>query len=98
MMTEPYPEQAARFQSWQLRVHLILVMFVTADSSSIIERRWKACQQLCNTRRKLQHRGRGKDRRRHKEGHVCFGTVLPQYPSDRRDAKQLVQNEWRRRF
>ena len=90
-MAEAYPQQTSRFTTRQFRMHLIVVMFVTPGCFSTVERRGKACQQMCYTGLQHQHRDRGTDRDNTPE-HVCSSTARPQYPPDRRDAVKVLYN------
>jgi len=79
MMAETYPQHTSWFKARQLRVHLIVVMFATAGCFSTVERRGKACQQMCYTGLQQQHRNRGTDTD-HTPEHVFSSTARPQYP------------------
>jgi hypothetical protein len=75
MTTETYPQQMPRFTTRQFRVHLTCIaMSATTGCLSTVERRRDACQQVCYTGLKIQHRDWATDR--HTTEHVP-STISP---------------------
>jgi len=91
-MAETYPQHTSWFKARKLRVHLIVVMFAAASWFSTMERRGKACQQMCYTGLQHQHRDRGTDRDHTPVTRVLLhssSTISP----DRRDAVKVLYND-----
>ena len=91
-MAETYPQHTSWFKARQLGVHLIVVMFVAACWFSIVERRGKACQQMCYTGLQQQHRKQRHGYRPHTGTRVLLhgsSTISP----DRRDAVKVLYND-----
>jgi hypothetical protein len=71
MTTEAYPQQMPRFTTRQFRVHLTCVaMSATTGCLSTVERGSHACQYVCYTGPKIQHRDRATGRHTHNGARV----------------------------